>query len=78
MNQGIMKALAIVTASAALATTPVAEVGTTNAQAKTKISKYTWSSSKAPNYVVKVGKAHVTNKQKPGHVKYSQSAYQAL
>lgn len=34
-------------------------------------SKYTWSEKKAPNYVVKVGKAQVKNKPKAGRVKYS-------
>lgn len=34
-------------------------------------SKYTWPAKKAPNYVVKVGKAKITTKVKKGKVKYA-------
>jgi hypothetical protein len=34
-------------------------------------SKYTWNEKKAPNYVVTIGVAKVTNKPKKGKIKYA-------
>ena len=68
--KAMIKKLTSILLTIALLFTSFIALGTASVEAKSP-SKYTWSEKVAPNYVVSIGKAKVSNKPAAGTIKYS-------